>query len=261
MSERRHYPNAPIIEATISVGIVPPEGAGATEIATIGELLADRYPKSSVEYVSSGESRVSEVGGWQIDNGKNEQVGFSFSSGDGQRRVRARLDGFDYSISEPYDCWETFRDEARRLWDVYREATGAAWAVRVAVRYVNKINIPSKLNNHGEQVADLDDYLKISPDIPEEWPNGGLLRNYFMQLQMWQRDLECMLIVNEAPDVPPQPGMVSIRLDFDLFKERYAEPWDASDDSEIWAYLEKLHKRKNEVFEASITDETRELIR
>lgn len=260
MSERRHYPNAPIVEATISVGVVPPESAGAKEIAAIGELLEDRYPESSVEYVPSAAWSVPKAGEWKVDD-THEQVGLSFSSEDGKRRVRARLDGFDYSVSEPYDRWETFRDEARHLWNVYRKIIAAEWAVRVAVRYVNKINVPSKSNEHGEHVADLDDYLKISPDVPEEWPNGGLLSNYFMQLQMWQRDLECMLIVNEAPDIPTQPGMISIRLDFDLFKERYAEPWDAYNDLEIWAYLEKLHKRKNEVFEASITDETRELIR
>lgn len=82
-----------------------------------------------------------------------------------------------------------------------------------------------------------------------------------MQAQIWQQDLGCWLIVNEAPEVPPAEETLSIRLDLDMFREQYEEPWPADDDTLIWEFLERLHERKNEVFESSITNRTRRLIR
>jgi hypothetical protein len=38
LSERRHYPNAPIIEATISIEVVPPPNLALTDLAELGEL-------------------------------------------------------------------------------------------------------------------------------------------------------------------------------------------------------------------------------
>ncbi len=65
-----------------------------------------------------------------------------------------------------------------------------------------------------------------------------------------------MLVINEAIAPPTNPEIVTVILDLDLFRQ---EVWD-SNDEDIWHFLEKLRHRKNEVFEASITDRTRELI-
>ncbi len=77
-----------------------------------------------------------------------------------------------------------------------------------------------------------------------------------MQLQIPQQDLNCMLIINEALAPQTNPEIITIILDLDLFRQQV---WDSSDE-DIWLFLEKLRHRKNEVFEASITDRTRELI-
>lgn len=47
----------------------------------------------------------------------------------------------------------------------------------------------------------------------------------------------------------------------ELFYGHDEEPWQADNDKALWDFLEKLHERKNEVFEASITNKTRRLIR
>ncbi len=65
-----------------------------------------------------------------------------------------------------------------------------------------------------------------------------------------------MLIINEALAPQTNPEIITIILDLDLFRQQV---WDSSDE-DIWLFLEKLRHRKNEVFEASITDRTRELI-
>ena len=65
-----------------------------------------------------------------------------------------------------------------------------------------------------------------------------------------------MLIINEAIALPTNPEIVTVILDLDLFRHQI---WE-SNDEDIWRFLEKLRNRKNEVFEASIIDRTRELI-
>lgn len=106
----------------------------------------------------------------------------------------------------------------------------------------------------------LEEYLKIYPEVPSEWPSGVSVHNFFMQVQAWQEDLDCNLVVNQAPGRAPGPGIISIRLDFDLSREQYDNPWRVEHETEVRNFLEKLHVRKNAIFEASITEATRRLI-
>ena len=76
-----------------------------------------------------------------------------------------------------------------------------------------------------------------------------------MQLNIPQDD-QSVLLLNQAMVNPPAPGVVSVVLDLDLIRA-IAVP---SEEDEIWDVFEKLHVRKNEIFEACITDETRRLI-
>lgn len=260
LTKRRHYRNAPIIEATISIGVVPPAGLNTAVLAKVRDLVKDQYPEVVEEHLYSGKVSAPEAGRPPEHDDSYGHTGFSFFSEDNQRKLSVMLDSFDFSIRGSYDRWESFRDEACQLWKVYKDVTGVERAVRLAVRYVNRIDIPGKKLASGDSGVDVHDYVKIRPEVPDEWPGGHLLHNFFMQLQMWQADLECMLVINQAPDIPPREGNVSIRLDFDLFKEIYEDPWSTSDDSEIWKFMEMLHERKNLVFEASITDDTREII-
>lgn len=255
MTERRHYRNAPIIEATISLGIVPPTDLSTKELISIQELVRSQYPQIGEEHLYTGEVSMSEPGGPPEYDDTHEHIGYAFRSEDGQRTFSARLDGFDFSVGPPYGRWEEFRDEARRLWTLFRNASKVTEVARVALRYINRIDV------HDSDSMKLDEYLKIYPEVPDDWPTGLSLHNFFMQVQAWQKDLDCNLIVNQAPGRPPGPGIVSVRLDFDLFRERYEHPWQIDSGEEVWEFLEKLHERKNELFEASITDATRRLIK
>ena len=254
MTEHGHYRNAPIIEATISLGVVTPTNLTVADLSAIEELVKNRYSKAGDEYFYVGEETVPDVGNASRHEDAHEHIGYGFSSSDEKQSFRARLDSFDFSVKEPYDSWEPFRNEARRLWTIYREVSRVESIWRVGVRYINRIDIPDWPS------VKLDEYLKVYPEVPDDWPSGLSIHNFFMQLQAWQEDLECNLVVNEAPARPPRPQTSSVRLDFDLFRERYEDPWQAENDKELWEYLERLRERKNRIFNESITDRTRRLI-
>ena len=61
---------------------------------------------------------------------------------------------------------------------------------RAAIRYINQINIPT------EGLDDLKDYLRVVPEIPDNFPQR-VLSSFLTQVQMPQEDLDCMLIINE----------------------------------------------------------------
>lgn len=252
--DRPHYSRAPIIEATISLGIVPPAILSTEHLTKIRELVQDQYPSMREEHLYTGEVSISEPGQPPEHDDVHEHLGYVFHSEDGQRSFRANLEGFDFSVKKPYDRWEVFRDEARHLWTMFKDVSGAEEVARVAVRYINRIDIPVSPS------VDLEKYLSIYPELPDAWPSGTSIHNFFMQVQSWQEELDCNLIVNQAPAHSPEAGMTSIRLDFDLFREAYEAPWKIENEEDIWNFLEKLHERNNEIFQASITDATKELI-
>jgi uncharacterized protein (TIGR04255 family) len=254
MPERTHYSRAPITEAIIDLRIAPAQGISIEELSPIREAVGDRYPNQENIYVVF--EQMSFVERDLLRTGGGHQLnGFRFISHDKRETFYARLDGFAFSIQAPYDRWEPFRDEARRLWDLYRSVARVEGITRAAMRYINRIDIPNATT------VQLQDYLRVYPEVSPDFPEEGLMNNFFMQLQLWQRDLDCWLVVNEAPEPPPAQETLSIRLDFDLFREQSEEPWRADNDVAVWEFLERLHDRKNEVFEASITEETRRLIR
>jgi uncharacterized protein (TIGR04255 family) len=255
MLERTHYSRAPITEAIIDLRIVPAQGFSVESLVPIREAVADRYPIQEEEQLQY--QQMSFVGTDLLQTGGGHQInGFRFVSEDKREIFYTRLDGFAFSTKAPYDRWESFRDEARSLWNLYSSVAMPEGVTRAAMRYINRIDVPGA----GAGIR-LEDYLRTYPEFSVDFPEASFMNNFFMQLQLWQQDLGCWLIINEAPDVSPEEGTLSVRLDLDLFREQYEEPWPVDDDTMVWEFLERLHDRKNEVFEASITNRTRRLIR
>jgi uncharacterized protein (TIGR04255 family) len=254
MPERRHYDRAPITEAIIDFGVAPRPDFSVEDLAGIRDYVLEDYPTEELEFLYSGGVEVPTPGKPAEYEGKHQHTGYRFTSPDKRQVFYARLNGFAFVLHAPYENWEAFRDEARRLWDVYRFFTEAEIVTRAAVRYINRIDIPAT-----EHVA-LERYLRTYPEVSRDLPYEGLMSNFFLQVQLWQEDLGCMAVVNESPTAPPNEETLSILLDLDFFREKFEQPWRADEDAAVWEFMEQLHDRKNEVFEASITRRTRGLI-
>jgi len=244
MQAQRHYSRAPITEAIIDLRVTLPEGLSVDKLADIHTYIGDRYPTK--EPMHAGSLLFQAGPNIKIDASR-EHHGFQFRSEDGLNIFQATLSGFTFNRLAPYKTWEAFSSEARRLWNIYKDTCKPSSVTRAAVRYINRLDLPGP-------VLDFRDYLRTLPEVAPDLPQG--LSTFFMQLQIPQDDLNCMLIINEALAPPTSPERVSVILDFDLFREQI---WQ-TDDEEIWRFLEKLRHRKNLAFEASITEKTRELI-
>lgn len=140
------------------------------------------------------------------------------------------------------------RDEARRLWDIYQTATNSETIIQVAVRYINRLDLPLPFN-------DFKEYLLTIPEISPKISQG--LSDYLMQLQIPQEDIRAMLVLTEALIPPLNHDVVSVVLDIGLSSNvTFSGKMD-----EHWSLLETFRIRKNEIFEGCITDKTRELLK
>lgn len=244
MQASRHYSKAPITEAIIDLRVTLPQGFSLEQLADIQARISDRFPTKEPIHVGT---LMFEAGpNIKIEAGR-QQNGFLFRSKDGLMVFQATLGGFTFNRLAPYTSWEEFSGEARHLWEIYKDVCRPSSVNRAAVRYINRLDLPGPL-------LDFKDYLRTVPEVSPDLPQG--LSTFFMQLHIPQEDLNCMLIINEAFMPPTSPELVSVLLDIDLFREQV---WQ-SGDKEVWNFLEQLRHRKNEVFNACITDKTKELI-
>jgi uncharacterized protein (TIGR04255 family) len=240
----RHYENAPIREAIIDIQI---DGAASIKLSALEkiDLRTQGYPerRNMVTGHFHGQLQAGEF----TATAKQDQSGYQFIGAEGKQLAGFRLDGFAFSRLAPYETWDSFRKEAWRLWEFYREATGPSAITRVGVRFVNQLDLPADLR-------DFRDYIRTYPELSSDLDQR--LAGFFMQVQIPQPDIGAMLLLNQAMVPPPNPQTVSIILDIDIVKQGLK----VLSNDEVWDIMEVLRVRKNLVFEACITNMTRELI-
>jgi uncharacterized protein (TIGR04255 family) len=242
-----HYANAPIIEAIIDIRVRMPTTFTFDDLKKAQAGVAADYPVAEALHESQLEMRQG-PGPFDEEMQRRTMRSPIFRSEDRRRVWQSRRDGFTFSQLKPYESWKDFVVAASSAWASYREAMKPEAITRLALKYVNRFDIP-------EPVKELKNFLRtvpeVSPDLPEARVSG-----LFMQLQIPQPDLEAMLVLTEAMVPPPQVGIASVVLDIEVFRQNNLSQLDA----EVWSYFDKLRERKNQVFEACITDAARELI-
>jgi uncharacterized protein (TIGR04255 family) len=242
-----HYKKAPITEALIDIRVELSSELRFEDLSAFRKHVSTDYPREETRNLSQA---VLQFGPSVQASAQQQPWGFMFRNESNTQVVQVRLDGFTFSRLEPYEDFEHLRDETRRLWDIYRELVRPKKVVRIAVRYINQLNLP------GTRVEP-EDYLKTFPHLSEDLPKE--LRDFgpfLMSLRVPQPDLNGLLVINEAGTPPKKPETVSIILDIDLSVEN---PVIGSEE-EMWVLFQKLRERKNLYFEACITEKTRELI-
>jgi uncharacterized protein (TIGR04255 family) len=248
MEQTRHYSRSPIVEARIDIKVQcspEMEVANLMQVATaiesdyeIREQLGNRHAKITIDNSSNDvvSSSVTDI-----------QVGYRFVSNNKQTAIQARLDGFTFSHFIPYPGWDIFREKAFNLWNIYRQVINPISINSLAVRYVNRIDIPSA-------EIELKDYFKTVPEISPDLPEA--LRSYIMYLQIPIKKINSTVHITQTSIPSPSPDLVSIALDIHIIKEGMI----SQETEDILATLDLIHTQADRVFEASITDTTRGLI-
>jgi uncharacterized protein (TIGR04255 family) len=242
-----HYLNAPIFEAIIDIQVKVPSAPPPDVFTRLANELSETFPTSTsinqfqLNILPGGIAPVAHpvhVSGVRLTRPQNDRV------------LQIQPRGMTFSHLPPYTRWNIFSKEARPLWQRYVEFVKPEAVTRVALRYINRIYIP-------HQRFELSDYFRLYPEIPEKIPQD--ISGFFMQFQMPQSDLakDAMAVINMASAGIREDGAQGAALDIDVFTACELEP----STEEIFRLLEIIRTRKNELFEACITDRSRELFR
>lgn len=246
MRDWPRFPNAPITEALLDIRVKLPPAINLQRLATFQDGVKDRYPNRRERSSWQGGFEIKEEG-LAVVQPSGGPDGYLFTSADGRQIVQARLDGFTFNRHKPYDKWKTFRDEARQLWERYLKIATPEIVSRVALRYINRINIPLP-------IKDFKEYILTTPEIAPNLPQG--LSTFFMRLVIPDEKSKSIAIVTETIE-PARENMLPLIFDIDVFREATFEP----PGQQIWEEMEELRQLKNEIFFNSLTEKAKELFK
>ncbi len=247
MAEVRHLNNAPITEAIIDFRVKLTSEFKVEAFLELKNTIGDRFPKVEDRKLFSSQFEIKK-GEPQPPSAKYHGVqGYFFRTEDDKKVAQFRFDGFTFSLLKPYTQWAEMFAETRELWEIYCGIAQPEAVTRLAVRYVNHINIPLP-------VDDLSDYFTASPKIPDNIQ--GVISGFLSKIVVYDEEIDVATNIVQALDKSAKPDKhITVVLDIDSFKTGNFNV----NNGEMWEIFANLRNIKNQVFFNSITDETARL--
>lgn len=241
MSEK--YPNLknpPITEAIIDIRLKLPNDFNVDDFKSIGHAIKENYPVERTLHVGQAKIRLDSAG--QSISTQHDINGYRYQSTDGLNIVQLRRNGYTYNRLHPYHSWVEIKDEAMRIWELYLNLARPEHIQRVALRYINNLNVPLPMD-------DFKDYLTCPPEVPEGLPQ--ILSSFLTTLIVPKKDSDIYARISQSyePKVDIK-DKIPILLDIDVFK-LLDEEFQLDNIVDVF---EELRIYKNEVFFNSITD-------
>jgi uncharacterized protein (TIGR04255 family) len=239
MARQRHLSRAPITEALIDIRVTLP--SESREVASL-DGLTDKYRRDYPEKKTIHEVQYKfDFAASEKDERTSTELGFRYTNAANNQVIQATRSGLTFSRLAPYEEWSKLRDEARKVWDIYSDHVSPENITRVAVRFINKLNLPSPL-------VDFDQYLNYVPRVPTALPQ--FLGGFFSRIVVPDDKAECVSIITQSFQPDPKPSEIYVFLDIDTFRQKVIVDYD-----EAWQALEKLRSFKNLIFFDNITEE------
>jgi len=240
------FPNAPITEALLDIRVKLPEKRALADLKVFQDYIKDRFPArkerkflmSALHLAPEPSVRVSASG----------SDGYFFECSKERKIVQARLDGFTFNKLKPYENWESFRSEGRELWALYFKMANPTKVTRIALRYINRIEVPLPMK-------DFKEYILTSPEVAPELPQG--LAHFFMRLVIPNDDIGAVAVITQTMEEPTTDDKLPLILDIDVWQKTEYE----GENGKMWDEFEKLRKFKNDVFFGMTTDKAKELFK
>ena len=164
-------------------------------------------------------------------------MGYAFEDKNSNQIVQFRMNGFTFSLLDHYEDWDDLFSKARSLWESYKAATTPIKVLRVAVRFINQLDIHAPIKK----------YLIFAPSGTDDLPG-----NYFSSLiRVTKKEPpETSIILTQAIKPQLSSGGIPVVLDIDVFQEKTFDP----DDKSIWEAIQSFQNIKNDYFFGSLYD-------
>jgi len=244
MAEVRHLNNAPVTEAIIDFRVKLPSEFRVGAFLELKNTIGERFPKVEDRKLFSSLFGFKKGEPLPPSSKYHGVQGYFFRPEDDKKVAQFRIDGFTFSRLRPYTQWEEMFDEARELWGMYSGIAQPEAVTRLAVRYINHINIPLPIN-------DLSDFFTASPRIPDNI--RGVISGFLSKVVVHDQEMDVSTNIVQALEKSTKPDKyITVVLDIDSYKMGYFN----AENGEMWDILANLRNLKNQIFFNSITDQT-----
>jgi uncharacterized protein (TIGR04255 family) len=249
VSEYPVFPNAPITEALLDIRVQLPEDITLQTLETFNYPIKESFSDKQLKVSYQAEIKFSPKGvDSEISSPSGRPEGYLFRSASENKIVQARLDGFTFNKLKPYENWEKLKSEARNLWGLYLKLARPIKITRIALRYINRIEIPLPME-------EFKDYILTVPDSPSDLPLK--VDHFFMSINCFNDVIQAKAVVNETIEAITADNKLPLIFDIDVYR---ATNYEGNSD-EIWEEFAKLRAFKNDIFFKSITKKTQELFK
>jgi uncharacterized protein (TIGR04255 family) len=242
------FKNAPITEALIDIRAELDTSIQLSNLETLQKDVANQYPKTKLRQRFEGSIEFKSQTPPLAQTKSLGPDGYLLWSEDEKQVVQYRLDGFTFSRLRPYRDWDTMSSQARQLWDLYVSRIKPVRATRIALRYINLIEIPTKS-------FILEDYFNSTPKIPEGLPQT--LEEFLSRIVISISEFDARAVVTFTTQPSKNPTVSAILFDIDVFRHVQLAPESPA----IWDILSGLRGIKNDIFFKYVTEKTKELFR
>jgi len=241
----KKYSKPPITEALFDIQVELPKDVSIETIDGLASPLLDQYPKKRPRRMFSPKNELKDDNPPSADSSDFGVDGFLFWSEDERQVVQFRLDGYSFSRLRPYprEGWDETYPQMVELWDFYKNSLKPLSIKRVAVRYINRIEIPRPV---GE--VDWGTYFNWGPPVFGE-------RHYQIEqfahrttIQFPEESIKAVITQLTGPVAGPSESAVI--FDLDVFKEVYF-PLNQFRMDPLFG---KLREIKDNLFEAGLTE-------
>lgn len=246
------YARPPITEAVIEFRFDPVISQDA-----LGEFVRDvqgQYPTAEQSYEVTVELKVPASGGEPVATPEMELAGYKITGRDETDLILLAADRIATVRLAPYCGWEQFLEITQNNYALLRNISGYRKIVRVATRYINRIDIPVARSDSiwTSKSINTTEYLLLEPQIPKIIPK---ISSFSSQFVGFVPEIHGKVLVNAGIVSSPLIDHVSLLLDIDLFKDQNLP----QKENELWDLLAAFRIQKNILFEAFVTDKAREL--
>jgi uncharacterized protein (TIGR04255 family) len=243
VSNSRHLDRAPIHEALIDIQFIPVEGIdiggiaaefASGQSASVADLFLTMFELKVDKDVLPQAATVADAVGKRVDIPSKHQV------------LQFRNSGFTFSRLAPYETWEEMSSAALFAWEFFSSRLGAFHIDRVAVRYVNVLQLPLPIET-------FDLYLTSAPRVPNGLQQGI---SAFLTRIVCPQGNNVVIITQSLEGEINDGTALKVILDIDVSHECKL---DSKDTTALKAVLDRLRACKNEAFFAYLTNEALEM--
>ena len=244
MTEPFHLTKAPIKEAVIDIQVAELD-------IPVDKLNFELSGFTLVSDIRTTETALS-MGGEKVQTQSSQyHLGYRQETESGKDIAQVTKRGVALSRLTPYEDWESFLKLAKSVWRQYMDMLPGANVTRLAVRYINSLNVPFESG-----VVNFEDYLRNAPQTPEGL--GDELEHFLTRLVLTLEDPpDTTAVINQTIGSERETWLPLI-LDIDVFTNFH----DALPDHQaIWSTLGKLRLLKNRIFFNAMTEKALDLCR